>query len=186
MIRKIVFDIETTGFLKDPEADITLLAIYEYENDTYSTFLKDELPKLWPILERADVLIGYNSNSFDIPFLDRHYPGDLTRIKSLDILDEIKNAVGRRWKLDIVAQATLGIGKSSDGLTAMTWWKNGQIDKVRDYCIQDVKVTKDIYDYAMKNGKLKLKDMGQIKEFNIDTSKWEKGDGDAMTHTMPF
>ena len=185
-MKKIVFDIETTGFLNDPEADLTLLVIYEYENDTYSTFLKDELNKLWPILERADMLIGYSSNSFDIPFLDRHYPGDLTKIKSLDILDEIKKSLGRRIKLDSVAQGTLGSSKSADGLLASTWWKKGEIEKVRDYCIQDVKITKEIYDYAMEHGKLKFKENGKIQEFDIDTSQWEKGDGDAMTHTMPF
>jgi DEAD/DEAH box helicase domain-containing protein len=185
-MKKIVFDIETTGFLNDPSADLTLLAIYEYENDTYSSFLKDELGKLWPILENADMLIGYNSDSFDVPFLNKYYPGDLSRIKSLDILDEIKNSLGRRVKLDSVAQGTLGVGKSADGLIAQSWWNQGKIDKVREYCIQDVRVTKDIYDHAIKYGKLKFKEAGKVQEFNIDTSNWEKGDGGAITHTMPF
>jgi DEAD/DEAH box helicase domain-containing protein len=186
-MHKIVFDIETTGFLKDPDADLMLLAIYEYENDKYSTFLKDELNKLWPILESTGILIGYSSNSFDIPFLDRHYPGSLTRIKSLDILDEIRKVSGRRYKLDNIAGATLGINKSGNGLIAQTWWKQGDVDKVRDYCVQDVKVTKEIYDYAMKHGILKFKDeFGKIQVIKMDTSEWEKGEGESMTHTMPF
>ena len=185
-MRKIFFDIETTGLLNDPNAYLTLLAIYDSETEKYTTYLEEDLPKLWPILEKADILIGYNSDGFDIPFLNRYYVGDLTHMHSLDLLEEIRKALGRRIKLDYVAQGTLGIGKSADGLVANTWWDKGEVDKVREYCIQDVKVTKGIYDYALKHGKLKFKEDGKIQEFEIDTSDWEKNGSNSMTHTMPF
>src|SRR3989344_3979345 len=104
-MRKIVFDIETKNFFpdvgkNDPSLlDISIVAIYDSENDSYSSYLEEELPKLWPILERADMLIGFNSDHFDIPLLNKYYPGDLTKIKSLDILKEIKNTYGRRMRL---------------------------------------------------------------------------------------
>src|SRR5690606_30898416 len=104
-MRKIVLDIETKNFFNDVEKiDLSLAAIYDSETDSYSSFLEDELKDLWPILERADVIIGFNSDHFDIPVLNRYYPGDLTKIKSLDILSEIKNACGRRMKLDQLAE----------------------------------------------------------------------------------
>jgi len=185
-MRKIFFDIETTGFLTDPNAEITLLAVYDTKTEEYSSFLFNELNRLWPILEEADMFVGYNSDRFDIPFLNRHYPGDLSQIKSLDILEEIRKSLGRRVKLGLVAEATIGAQKSADGLIAQTWWKNGEIDKVRDYCIQDVRVTKGIYDYAKEHGKLKYKEDGNIIEFDIDTSKWEKGGQNAITRILPF
>ena len=105
-------------------------------------------------------------------------------MKSLDLLKEIKNSLGHRIKLDTIAEATLGKNKSGHGLEAVTWWKQGKYDEVKKYCLDDVKITKEIYEYALKNGLLKYKDMGVIKDIKIDTSKWnDKGDS-AITHTL--
>ncbi|KKT12875.1 MAG: hypothetical protein UV94_C0040G0008 [Parcubacteria group bacterium GW2011_GWC1_43_30] len=99
-MRKIVFDIETKNFLSEVEKiDLALVAIHDSLTDSYSSYLEEDLAKLWPILERADMLIGFNSDHFDIPILNKYYPGDLTKIKSLDILKEIKDSYGRRMRL---------------------------------------------------------------------------------------
>lgn len=192
-MRKIVLDIETQNTFRDvgkndPTAlDISLLVIYDYETNKFSSFLQQDFPKLWAILERADLLIGYNSDHFDIPLLNKYYPGDLTKIKSVDILAEIQKSIGRRVRLDDVASATLGMGKSASGLEAIEWWKNGEIEKIREYCEQDVRVTKDVYEYAKKNNALKYKDITGVREFPIDTSKWELQIKSAsMNFTLPF
>ena len=191
-MRKIVFDIETKNIFQDVGKndpvllDLSLIGVYDSETNEYSSYLEEELPKLWPLMEKADMLIGYNSDHFDIPLLNKYYPGDLTQIKRLDLLKEIKNSLGRRLKLDGVAEATLGVGKSGHGLEAITWWKNGEIEKVRKYCLNDVKITKDLYDYALKNGMLKYKDEGEIKEIPLNTKNWEDVGDSSMTHTMPF
>ena len=132
------------------------------------------------------MLIGYNSDHFDIPILNKYYPGDLTRIKSLDILKEIKNSLGRRIRLDLVAEGTLGRKKMGNGLEAVVWWKNGEIDKIKKYCIEDVKITKELYEYALKNGVLKYKDLSEIREIKLDTSKWEEKENTSINHTLPF
>lgn len=187
-MRKVTFDIETTGPV-GPDGimvmDISVVCIHDSETNEYSCYEENEFDKLWSIIEKADILIGYNSDHFDIPILNKYYPGDLTHIKSLDILKEIRKSLGRRLKLDNVAAATLGTGKSGNGLQAVTWWKNGEKQKVKDYCIQDVKVTKEVYEYALENRKLKYKDIG-VKEIEIDTSKWEEKEDSSMTHTLPF
>lgn len=191
-MRKITLDIETIGEfrggLPDPTVlDLTVIAIHDSETDQYSVYTQEELAQLWPILERADVLIGYNSDHFDIPIVNKYYSGDLTTIRSIDLLKEIKNVLGRRLKLQSVAEATLGHGKSADGKMAIQWWKEGKYDEVKKYCIEDVRVTKDVYDYALKNGSLKYKDFDGVREIKLDISKWEKENGGAaMTHTLPF
>jgi DEAD/DEAH box helicase domain-containing protein len=144
------------------------------------------LPELWPILEHADLIIGYNSDHFDLPILNKYYAGDLSKIKSLDLLKEVKNALGRRLRLDSLAEATLGKKKSGNGLEAVQWWKEGKVDKVRQYCIDDVRITRDIYNYAKKNGSLKYRDFDGVREIKLDTSKWEEGGPAAITHTLPF
>ena len=191
-MRKIVFDIETQNFFpdvgkRDPVLlDISLLAIHDSKDNSYKSFLHTELGDLWPILEKADLLIGYNSEHFDIPLLNKYYPGDLTQIKHVDLMKEIKKSLGRRIGLDAVAKATLGIGKSGHASQGLVWWKNGEIEKLRDYCIQDVKITKELYEYALTHGHIKYEDRGVVKEIKLDTTWWEKQGVVSMTHTMPF
>ena len=191
-MRRITFDIETTGEAGMPfdisTQELTIVGVHDSETDAYSSYLKEELPKMWPLFERAEVIIGYNSDHFDIPILNRYYAGDLSKIKSVDLLKEIKNVLGRRLKLDSVAQATLGKGKSGNGLEAVKWWAEGKIDKVREYCLDDVRITKELYNYALKNGSLKYKDFDGIREIKLNTSKWEAEPEQAgtMTHTLPF
>jgi len=191
-MRKIVFDIETSNLFSDVgstnPADLTLsvICIYDSVDDKYQHFLVDDLPRLWPILEKADLLIGYNSDHFDIPLLNKYYPGDLTKIKSLDILKEIRNSYGRRMKLDQVAEGTLGAHKTSDGIQGTRWWNEGQYQKVIDYCLMDVKITKEVYEYARTNNKLYFQEGGQKIEIKLDTSKWEDAQDSVITHTLPF
>ena len=191
-MRTVVFDIETSnewtwGVPDLGKLDIAVVAIHDSLTDTYQSFEQEELGTLWQILEKTDVLVGYNSDHFDIPILNRYYAGDLTHIKSIDLLKEVKNTIGRRLKLDNLAQATLGRGKIGDGLQAVEWWKQGLREKVKEYCIEDVRITKDIFEYAKKNGSLKYKDFsGDIQEFKIKTSDWKKREAVAMTHTLPF
>ncbi len=192
-MRRIVFDIETIGEIRNgapamETQELTVVCIWDSQTNEYSSYLKEELPKLWPILERSDVLVGYNSDHFDIPILNKYYSGDLSKIKSVDLLKEVKNVLGRRLKLDNLAQATLGAGKSGDGLQAQRWWAEGKVDLVRKYCIDDVRITKELYDYAKKHGSLKFKDYESgVREIKLDTSSWEApADGPALTHTLPF
>ncbi len=191
-MRKITFDIETRNIFSDVNSndpvdlDISVVCIHDSKTDEYSSYLQEDLPKLWPILEQADMLITFNGDHFDIPLLNKYYSGDLTKIKSLDLLREIKNSLGRRIKLDTIAEATLGVNKSGHGLEAVEWWKTGEIDKIIKYCIEDVKITKKVYDYALQNGKLKYKDMGVLKDIKLNTKDWEKVEESAMTFTLPF
>jgi DEAD/DEAH box helicase domain-containing protein len=191
-MKKIVFDIETSNVFQDvasndPVAlDMSVCCIYDYDTDKYSSYTKETLNEMWPIFEKADMIIGFNSDHFDIPILNKYYSGDLTKIKSLDLLKEVKNSLGRRIKLDTIAEATLGRNKTGHGLEAIVWWKNGDKQKVIDYCIEDVRITKDVYEYAIKNKSLKYLDGKEIKDIKIDTSNWDKKEESAMTFTLPF
>lgn len=190
----IVFDIETAnafpGFLRSgiDRLELALVGVYDSETDSYSSYVKEELPKLWPLLERADLLIGYNSNTFDIPLLNRYYPGDLTKMQSLDLLAEVYAVLGRRIRLQSLAEATLGKSKKGDGLQAVDWWQQGLVEKVREYCIEDVRLTKELYDYAREHGMLKYKDLRENRDIKIDTSHWGKNDAStpSLTHAFPL
>src|ERR1035437_11067147 len=193
-MRAITFDIESIsdsvvrGHIDVNEQELIVVAIHDSLTDEYTAFEKEELPKLWPILEHADFLIGFNSDSFDIPLLNRYYPGSLTHMTSLDLLSEVQKVLGRRIRLQSLAEATLGRGKSGDGMKAGVWWREGKKDLVREYCIEDVRLTRELYDYALKHGVLKYKDLLDIRDIKIDTSLWGSGTHSipSMTHALPL
>ena len=193
-MRAITFDIESIsdsfvrGHIDVNEQELTVVAIHDSDTGDYSSYLRDELHKLWPILERADMLIGFNSDTFDIPLLNRYYPGDLSHMRSLDLLSEVQKVLGRRIRLESLAQATLGRGKSGDGMKASEWWKEGKKKEVADYCIEDVRLTRELYDYALTHGILKYKDLRDIRDIKIDTSHWNGAAAmaPAMTHALPL
>lgn len=190
-MRRITFDIETEGEFRTngdfSNLELTVLGVHDSADNTLKGFYKEELHKAWPLFESADIIVGYNSDHFDIPILGKYYAGDLTKIKSVDLLKEVKNVLGRRLKLDNLAEATLGAGKTGHGLEAVEWWKQGLKQKVLDYCLADVRITNELYEYAKKKGGLKYRDYDGLREIKLDTSGWEKaGDSGSMTHTLPF
>ena len=191
-MRKITFDIETKNIFQDVgsnnpvDLDISVVCIHDSLTDQYTSYLEKDFKNLWPILEQADMLISWNGDHFDIPLLNKYYPGDLTHIKSLDLMREVQKVLGRRLKLDSVGEATLNQNKSGHGLEAVEWWRNGEVDKIIKYCIEDVRLTKDLYDYAIANKSLKYKELGTLKEIKFDTSTWEIPESQAMTFTLGF
>lgn len=181
MLNEIIFDIETQNTYQEVGSrdtrllKISLVGVYTTEDGLYTSYLESDLPKLWPILEKADRLIGYNINNFDIPVLGNYYPGDLMKRPTLDILAVIEKVLGFRIKLDDVANATLGMGKSGNGLQAVEYWRNGEIEKLREYCIQDVRVTKELYDFGVRRGSLVYIDkLGRKKDIPVDFAIKEK------------
>ena len=182
-MKKVVFDIETKNFFPDvgsnnpADLDIALVGLYDYETNSYDSFLEEDFPKLWAILDKTNIFITFNGDHFDIPILNKYYMqagrGDLSKIRSLDVFKEIKQSSGRWLKLDHLAEGTLGINKSGKGGEAIVWWKNGEIERVRNYCLDDVRITKDIYEHALKNKKLSFKEGPFTKEIKLDVKHWE-------------
>ncbi|MBU0531659.1 MAG: ribonuclease H-like domain-containing protein [Candidatus Uhrbacteria bacterium] len=193
MSKEIVFDIETQntfddiGGYKPNLLKISLIGVYFYETDQYEAFMWDELHKLWPLLEHTDRLIGFNSKHFDIPVMNNYYAGDLSVLPHLDIMEEVVKSLGHRIKLDAIASSTLGYGKSGTGLQAVQYWREGKIEELKDYCLQDVKVTKEVYEYGLRHGALAYDDFsGERKGIKVDFSKKEAEAGASINLTMPF
>lgn len=186
----VVFDIETTepvgpGELTD--MNISVVSVYSSADDSMQSFLEKDFGKMWKIFEEADAIVGYNSEHFDIPILNKYYSGDLSQIKSIDILKYIKESYGRRVKLDDIAAATLGTKKSSHGLQAVKWWQEGKIAEIIQYCEDDVRITKDVFFFALNNGFLKLKDFkGETVQIPIKTDTWGEKEDASVTFSMGF
>lgn len=174
MLKKIVLDLETQKSFQDVGGrgknhllKISVCGIYDYTTDKYSIYEEHELPKLAPLLQTADQIIGYNIKDFDFEVIQPYLNFNIFEIPYLDILEEIEKVLKHRIKLELVAQGTLGTGKSGSGLEAILYFQNGRFDLLKKYCLDDVKITKQVYDYLLKNGKLLYKDFFKTKEIPL-------------------
>ena len=179
MLKKIVLDLETQhsfeevgGRGKNHLLKISVCGIYDYIADKYQTFEEREIGQLAPILQTADQIIGFNIKDFDFEVLRPYLNFDIFQIPYFDILEEVEKVLGHRINLDSIAQATLGRGKSGSGKSgsgkeALLYFKNGRFDLLKKYCLDDVKITKQIYDYAVRNSKVLYKDFFKTKEISI-------------------
>jgi DEAD/DEAH box helicase domain-containing protein len=123
---------------------------------THELFEKD-LDRLWPMLETADVIVGFNLIDFDLPTFKPYYPGNITKLPALDLMVRIQQNFGRRISLDAVAKETLGSQKTGTGLDAITYYQQKQWDKLKKYCMQDVALTRDLYDHGRIHGQVTFK-----------------------------
>ena len=175
MQKKIVLDLETQksfeevgGRGKNHLLKISVCGIYDYSRDVYETYEEHELPRMAPLLQAADQVIGFNIKNFDFEVLQPYLNFNIFEIPYYDILEEIDKRIGHKVKLEYVAQATIGSGKSGNGLEALLYYKNGKMDQLKKYCLDDVRVTKEVYDYITKNSKVLYNDYFSIKEVLLD------------------
>jgi DEAD/DEAH box helicase domain-containing protein len=169
-MNKIVFDIETKNSFADVggekylrDLSVSVVGVYSYLEDRYFCFDEHQLQDLGALLKRADLLIGFSSKRFDIPVLEKYFNFNIAAIPHYDILEEIEKSFGRRIGLGALAEANLGIGKTAQGLEAIEFYKRGEMQKLKDYCLQDVKITKEIYDLMKRQGFLWIPERNSIK-----------------------
>lgn len=162
---KLVIDIETSNTFADVGGDkyindlkVSLVGAYSYNQDKFFAFHENELANFGPLLQNAGLVIGFAINRFDIPVLKKHYHFDLLALPRLDILEEIELAVGQRISLSILAKTNLGIAKDHHGLEAIKMYKEGRLKDLKDYCLNDVKLTRDLYELAKNQGYLLVPD----------------------------
>jgi len=138
------------------------------EEKRYELFEKD-LHKLWHIMETSDVIIGFNLDSFDMQTFVPYYNGDIATLPTLDLMIRFKDSAGHRISLDAIASETLGTQKSGDGLDAIRYYREGHLDKLAKYCMKDVEITRDIYDFGRINKMVKYKNKwNEVAEMEVN------------------
>jgi uncharacterized protein YprB with RNaseH-like and TPR domain len=169
----VYFDLETQrsfgdvgGSANKDKMGISVAVTYSTARNTYKIYAEPEMDKLADELIRADMVVGWNHIQFDYPVLQPYVFHTLVeQTVNLDMMLELETLLGFRLKLDSVASASLGTGKTADGLDALRWWqehkKTGDfapLRKIAEYCAFDVKVTKCVHEYALEHGFLKYDD----------------------------
>lgn len=156
--RPLILDLETKHtfreFAEPKKLGISVAAIYDYATGEGRVFLESELPRLFPILERASYLVGFNIRSFDLPVLSAYYPGNINDFLVFDILEDIREKLGRRIALNDLISATLDQKKSGHGLMAIDYFKEKKWEELKKYCLDDVMLTRALFDYGIKEGQV--------------------------------
>ena len=131
---------------------------YSTADQDYHVYKEADVDALARDLSQGDLVVGFNVLRFDYEVLRAYSDYPFHEIPTVDMLDHIYRTLGFRVSLDSLASATLGENKSADGLAAVRWYKSGQMDKIIEYCKQDVKVTKELYESGKKNGYVQFRD----------------------------
>lgn len=191
MAHPIVLDLETQftfrQFSNPADLKISVVGVYDYATDTQRVFEEKELSSLFPLLEGASMIIGYNSDSFDLPVLQPYYPGNVAALSSFDLLDDIKVRLGRRISLNDVAAATLGKKKSGHGLQAIEFFKEGRWEELKKYCLDDVMITKELFDFGVEKGEIRYPTPTGSIALSVDWKrKLQRGAKNDVSMTLPF
>ncbi len=169
----VYFDLETQrsandvgGWGNKDQMGISVAVTYSTRLGRYIVYGEDRINELVEQLTKADLVIGYNHINFDYEVLMGHTILDLkSQVRSLDLMTDLERQLGHRLKLDSVASASLGTGKTAEGLQAIRWWQEykstsdvAPLMKIAEYCCFDVKVTKLVHEFGAQHGRVKYAD----------------------------
>ena len=134
---------------------VSVAGIYSYDQDLFHIFTEWETPALGELLSEARMIIGFNIKRFDFPVLEPYLKRSLRQLPALDIMEEVEKHLGHRLSLETLTRATLGESKTGSGLDAIRYFRNGEIEKLKSYCLADVRLTRDLYEYGRRHGCLR-------------------------------
>ncbi len=178
----LVLDLETQRSFKEigkskamslSKLKVSVVGVYDYLTGQYMTYEEKEIMELEKRLQTAGLLIGFNIRRFDLPVLQPYLFSSIETLPVLDLLDDIEKARGHRASLDSVARATLNEGKTGDGAEALVLFKEGRMQELKKYCLDDVRLTKGVYEYGCREGKIFFTSTWDYKTYEIPVD-WEK------------
>lgn len=171
----LFFDLETQRSFQEVGGrdNIKLLRVsvavtFSTATNAFKSYTEKDVPALIADLKAANRVIGFNLLQFDYQVLKAYTQERLNDLKTLDLLQDIYNKLGFRIGLDAIAKATFGSNKSSDGLTAIRWFREGKLDELIAYCRDDVALTKQVFEAGRDQGCIFYFDRdGRKKKINV-------------------
>lgn len=155
----VFFDLESQklfGEVGGRDASKLLLACavtWSTARNDFAVYWEKDVQALIAELKAADRVIGFNTVKFDYEVLRPYAPMENFRAwRSTDMLQDVYRALNFRLSLDSIARATLGTTKTADGIMSVQWFRNGELDKVAEYCKADVEITRRVYEFGRDHG----------------------------------
>ena len=141
---------------------ISVIGAYDYKEDRYRVFCRDNFAAFQALLLERHLLVTFNGIGFDNKVLRANGftvpEGNGDGAAHYDLLVEVKAALGiapnnfgamKGLGLDACCRANFGTTKSGDGGHAPVEWQRGNVGTVIDYCLNDVKLTKQLFDAVL-------------------------------------
>jgi len=155
----VYFDLESQKLFEDiggRDASKLLLACgvtWSTQRNDFAVYWEKDAAALVAELKAADRVIGFNIINFDYEVLKPYAPTvNFRSFRSTDMLQDISRILGFRLRLDSIAKATLAATKTADGVQSVEWYRNGELDKMAEYCKADVDITRRVYEFGRDNG----------------------------------
>jgi len=165
MSKLLVFDLETQytadevgGWGRIRDMRLAVGATLDPHEGRYRIYGEEDIDQLVEDLHGAERIVGYNVRRFDYEVLRAYTDRPLDALPTVDMLVDLHRSLGWRPKLDDLALATLGEGKSGNGLDAVRWFRQGRLEEVVAYCKRDVDVTWRVYDFGRRSGYVQVRD----------------------------
>lgn len=188
MITEIIFDIETKKLFNEIETDnpsdlgVSLVSVYRRTLTSHMdeisgemmSFWETDFDRMWPLFREAKRIVGFNSLKFDVPALAPLSPLPFTKLPHFDMMQAVREELGRNLSLNHLSEHTLGRSKTDSGVNAVEYFKKGDpesLSKLQHYCEQDVLLTRDLYDRGLETGILRYLDQwNNPKTVTVDFS----------------
>jgi len=155
----VYFDLESQKTFqeiggRDPSKLLLACGVtWSTKRNDFAVYWEQDTQALFNELKSADKVVGFNTINFDYQVLKPYLPNENFRaIRSVDMLQDIFKTLNFRLSLDSIAKATLGTTKTADGLQSVEWFRNGELDKVAEYCKADVDITRRVHEFGRDNG----------------------------------
>jgi len=155
----VYFDLESQKLFhevggRDPSRLLLACGVtWSTARNDFAVYWEKEAPALVAELKAADRVIGFNVIGFDYEVLRPYARNENFRtFRTTDMLVDIYRTLNFRLSLDSIARATLGTPKTADGVQSVEWFKNGELDKVAEYCKSDVDITRRVYEFGRDHG----------------------------------
>jgi DEAD/DEAH box helicase domain-containing protein len=155
----VYFDLESQKLFNEVggrDASRLLLACgvtWSTERNDFAVYWEKDAAALVAELKAADRVIGFNILHFDYQVLKPYAPNvNFRSFRSVDMLQDIQRILNFRLSLDSIARATLGTTKTADGLQSVQWFREGELEKVAEYCKSDVDITRRVHEFGREHG----------------------------------
>lgn len=176
-INVVYFDLETQNLISDfnvvnfSNLKMSVGVTYNTLHEDYNTYTEKNIQSLIHELLVVDAIIGFNHQNFDYEVLSPYMPelafDNLKKVKSLDIYLYLYNKLGFRVSLDSVIKATLKTEKTGSGVQVVEWYRQGKIDLITEYCKNDVRMTKELYEFGCEHHFILYADKHTLKNEKV-------------------
>src|SRR5574337_460443 len=170
MFKHVVVDVEIIktieetpgGWNATDQLGVAVACVWRYWDQRMRVYGPEDVEELQQSLMEADRITGFNILNFDFPVIwgiakkdwQSHPTRNSLLLRTDDILRRIWQALGldpesfsglhKGWNLDAVAGSTLQARKIGHGAEAPKWFQAGLVQKVTNYCADDVALERDL------------------------------------------